>query len=178
MLFLHSPVRPCSPLISIYHWPRWKKEKKMDVPRKQRVKQPCAVRSFHSCRGEYDPEYIKFGFIMAAGDAEQRVLCVDSSFWINPSTAHKSTLAAHINLRWRHKDALFCSLISICWIQFKDLWMGMSCIHMQQWKFEYLQLHQTIFFFNLCYYYVLNQQQLRWTSLAATCHWRCHSVAQ
>lgn len=57
-----------------------KRKTKMDVPRKQRVKQPCAVRSFHSCRGEYDPEYIKFGFIMAAGDAEQRVLCVDSSF--------------------------------------------------------------------------------------------------
>lgn len=79
----------------------------MDVPRKQRVKQPCAVRSFHSCRGEYDPEYIKFGFIMAAGDAEQRVLCVDSSFWINPLHC------AQINFSSAHKPEMEMQLFSV-----------------------------------------------------------------
>lgn len=90
------------------------RKKKPDVPCKQRVKQPCAVKSFHSCRGEYDPEYIKYGFIMAAGDAEQRVLCAE------PPTPHppfkflnKPLQCAQINFCGAHKPEMEIQFFSV-----------------------------------------------------------------
>lgn len=75
----------------------------MDVLRKQRAKQPCAMKCSHSCGEEYNPEYIKFGFIMVGSDAERRALCVKFvfsspfTFLNSPSTAHKSALVSCIN---------------------------------------------------------------------------------
>lgn len=108
----------------------------LDVPCKQRVRQPSAGKRLHSCREEYHPEYIRFGFMM----------CLDFFFIFQNKLFPLST-----NLVWW---ALFCFIIRIRRNKITQIHrIGTSDIHiLKKWAF---------FFFFLKPRHNFNKQQRR-----------------